>query len=85
MHGADGQQRGDDGVLRVGGAVAQDDIVDALLHRFFGLLADAGQGAMQACAALGGVEHYGNFQGLEALVADIAQDVELRIAQNGMW
>ena len=86
MHGAHGKQRGDGGVGGVDAAVGKNDIVHAILHRLRRLLAKVVE--REAHGLLGvvgvGVEEHGQFDGLETLVTDIAENVELAVVEHGV-
>ena len=88
MHGAHGQQGRDGRVGFVHVAVGQDNVVHPVVHTLFGLLEEALQGPAQVGGGIGGAggafEEHGQLNRVEALVADVAQQVQLRIGQDGM-
>ena len=65
-------------------AVGKNDIVHAILHRLRRLLAKVVE--REAHGLLGvvgaGVEEHGQFDGLETLVTDIAENVELAVVEH---
>ena len=84
VYGRDGQQRGDGHVRLIGLAVGEDDVVVALVHRFLRPAAEVVERLAQAVAAFCSVEEDGQLDGVEALVADVAEDVELGVVQYRM-
>ena len=64
--------------------VAQDDIADSVIYALFGLVTELFQCIAQPALTLGYGEQNGQFGGVEALVAYVAQDVELRVVEHGM-
>ena len=65
-------------------AVGQDDVVHALVDGRFRLLAQGGQGFLQGRLPSVHVEQDEELHGVEALVAYVAQDVQLGVGQYGV-
>ena len=84
VHRADGQQRGDGRMGGIHVAVGQDEVVGPFRHRFFRPAAQFRQGFLQSGLAPACGEEHRQLDGLEALVADVAEDIQLRVGQNGM-
>ena len=84
VHGAHGEQARDGGMVAVGPAVGQNDVVDALVDAALRLLAQAVEGLAESLLALAALEGDGQLDCVEALVAYVAQYVELRVVQYGV-
>ena len=84
MHRANGQQRGDSRHRGVDVAIGKDDVVDPLVDRLLRLAAELTQGLLQSGTTPLGLEEHWQFGALESLVADVAEQVELRIGQDGV-
>ena len=82
VDGADGQQRRYGGMGFVKSPVAEDDVVDAAVHGRLGLAAEAVQGLLQPGLSLRFLEQDGQDLGVETLVADVAEHVELVVGQD---
>ena len=65
-------------------AVAEDDVVVAVVDAAFGLLAECIERLAQSVLALAAFKQHRQFDGVESLVAYIAQYIELSIGQNGV-
>ncbi len=84
MNGTDCQQRRNGCMLCIYVSVTQDDIVYAIIHALLGLLAEVVKGSTQACLTLRRLKEDGKFDGLETLVTDVAEDVQLSVGQHGL-
>ena len=84
MYGADSQQRRYCGVVCVHGAVAEYDVVVTLVHALLRILAQAVESLAQSVLPLAAFKQDGQLHGVEALVAYVAQDVELRVGEHGV-
>ena len=85
MHRTHRQQARDGSTLLVDVSIGKDDVVHALIDRCLSLLAEVFDGLTQSAGALLDVEQHGELLGLEALVADVAEDVQLRVRQHWLW
>ena len=65
-------------------AVGEDDVVVTLVDTLLGIVAKAFEGVAQAALALPCLKEDGELDGVEALVAYVAEDVELRVGENGV-
>ena len=69
-------------------AVRQDDVVHPVIDTFLRLAAEVGQGPAQVGRRRPGIrrafEEHRQLDGVEALVTDVAEQVELRIGQDRM-
>ena len=63
-------------------AVGEDDVVYTLVHALLRLLAEVVDGHLQAALPLRDVEEHRELDGLETLVAYVAEDVELGVGQH---
>ena len=84
VDGAHGKQRGNSGVVLVKAAVCQDYVVDAVVHRALSLAAEFLQSVAQALLSLCRVEEHRQFLGIESLVADVAEDVQFSVGDDGL-
>ena len=82
VHGRDGQQRGDGGVVRVDRAVGEDDDLVAVEDVLLGLAAEPLQGALHAARL--GREADGDGLGLEVLAVHPAQALEVLVGEHRM-
>ena len=84
VHGTYGKQGRDGGVFRIDASIRQDDIVYAIIYRLFGFLAQLGQGFLQSCLPFADFEERRKLHGIEALIADVAENVQFGIGKDGM-
>ncbi len=89
VDGTHRQQRRDGDVVVVDVAVGEDDVVVALIHALFCVVAEFGDGltkgfARMLGATLGRFERDAQLLGVEALIADVLQNVELTVGQDGV-
>ena len=88
VHGADSQQRRDGRMGLVHVAIRQNDVVHPVIDAFLRLAAEVGQGPAQVGRRRGGTfrafEQDRQLDGVEALVTDVAEQVELRVGQDRM-
>ena len=84
MYGAHGEQRRYGSVVGVDVAVGENDVVVAIVDAALSLLAQVVERLAQTVLALAALEYYRQLHGVEALVSDVAQDVELRVCQYGV-
>ena len=84
MYGTDGEQRRYGRVVAVDVAVGEYDVVVAVIHAALRLLAQVVEGLAQPFLALGALEYDGQLHGVEALVAYVAEYVELRVGEYGV-
>ncbi len=84
VDGTHGQQGwyGDMGLIDI--AVAEDDVVVAFVDALLGIMAQAVESIAQARFALPCLKEDGQLDGVEALVTDVAEDVELRVGEDGV-
>ena len=80
MHCTHSQKARDGHVLFIHITVSQDDVVVAFVNRLLGTFAELVERSFQVIG-----EEHRQLDGIEALVADIAQDIKLRIVQYRMW
>ena len=84
MNGAHCEQRRNGCVLLIDIAVAEDDVVVAVVDAAFGLLAECIERLAQSVFALAALKQHRQLDGVKSLVAYIAQYIELGIGQNGV-
>ena len=84
MNGRYGQQRRDGGMSLIDVAVAENDVVIAVVNTAFGVLAQLVESVAESFLALGTLEEDRQFHGVETLIANVAEDVELRVVQDRM-
>jgi len=65
-------------------AVGQYNVVHAFGDGLFGFLAQAVKRFLQSCTSFGDFKQYRQLYGLEAFVADVAENIQLRIRQDGV-
>ena len=65
-------------------AVAQNDVVIALVHATLCILAQFVDGLSQSFLSFGAGEEHGQLHGVESLVSDVAEYVQLCVVQDGM-
>ena len=65
-------------------AVGQYNVVHAFGDGLFGFLAQAVKRFLQSCTSFGDLKQYRELYGLEAFVADVAENIQLRIRQDGV-
>ena len=75
VHGADRQERWNDCLLLIHVPVAQDDVVDTLIHRLFRLAAQLIERAFQTGVTLLNLKQGGQLHTLKTFVADVAENV----------
>ena len=85
VNGAHSEQGWDGSMGLIHATVAQDDIVVSIIHTLLSLLTKTVESLMQSFLALGGLEEHVEFHGVEALVADVLENIELGIGQDRMW
>ena len=84
VHCADCQQRRDCGMRGVHVAVRQYYIIETVVHALFGLAAEFVEGAAQIRSgrlAFRDIEEHRQLYGIEALVTNVAEHIQLRIRQ----
>ena len=64
--------------------VAEDDIVVAFIHAALRILAELVESVAQSGFALCTLKEYGQFDRVETLVTDVAEDIQLGVVQDGM-
>ena len=64
--------------------VAQNDIVHSVRNGLLGFFAQVVQGLLQSGFSLAHLEYDREFHGIESFIPDVAEDVQLRIVQDGM-
>ena len=84
MNGAHCEQRRNCCVLLIDFAVAEDDVVVAVVNAAFSLLAECIERLAQSFLALAAFEQHRQLDCVESLVAYIAQYIELSVGQNGV-
>ena len=84
MHGRHGQQRRNGRVLRIHGAVRQNQHLEAVIYRVFGVAAEAGEAALQRAGQAVGLEIRLQGLGIEHAGVDAAQLFQLVVAQDGL-
>ena len=84
MNGAHCEQRRNGCVLFIDIAVAEDDVVVAVVYTALGLLAECIERLAQSVLALAALKQHRQLDCVKSLVAYIAQYIELSIGQNGV-
>ena len=79
-----GKQRWDGGMGGIHVAVGEHDVVHSLVDGLFRLLAEGGKGFLQSLPSFRRFEEQGQLHRLEAFVADVAEDVQLGVVQDGV-
>ena len=84
VDGAHRQQRWDGDMRGVDVAVGEDDVVVALVDTLLGVVAKAVERVAQTTLTLFGLKDHGQLDGVETLVAYVAQNVELGVGEDGV-
>lgn len=66
-------------------AVGQYNVVHAFGDGLFGFLAQAVKRFLQSCTSFGDFKQYRQLYSLEAFIADVAENIQLRIRQDGWF
>ena len=84
VNGAYSQQRGDSRMLVVDITVGEDDVVHALVHTSLSLFAELVECVTKPFFTFGYLKRHSEFPGVETLVTDVTQYVELCIGKHGL-
>ena len=85
MHRTHSQQAWNGGTLFVNVSVRQDDVVHSLVHACLSLLAEVLNSLAQSARPFVNIEKHWQFLRIEALIADVAQNVQLCVCQHRLW